>query len=185
MCLTFWFKNKELTLVAPPESDTFYCTSVLRTHGWWIVNTVSNKAWPFSLFFNRNSAPEIVVTREGLPRQPLSVPATGASSSMLVHPATAPGPPPVPPNCTGSGSSPAHGRRPTNRIEDRINRARARVWQTGQSTQSSISPGSGAGNMNSRYGHSNNSLWFSLSLLMPPLKKAKQATPDNVFVFLW
>ena len=120
----------------------------------------------FTLFFNRNSAPEIVVTREGLPRQPLSVPATGTSSSMPVHPATAPGPPPIPPNCTGSGSSPAHGRRPTNRIEDRINRARARVWQTGQSTQSSIGPGAGAGNMNTRYGHSNNFLWFSSSLVM-------------------
>ena len=57
------------------------------------------------IFRYRNSAPEIVVTREGLPRQPLSVPT-------------------VPSGSPGHRASASR----SNRIEERINRARARVW---------------------------------------------------------
>ena len=56
-------------------------------------------------YSDRNSAPEIVVTREGLPRQPLSVPT-------------------VPSGSPGHRASASR----SNRIEERINRARARVW---------------------------------------------------------
>ena len=75
------------------------------------------------LFSPRNSAPEIVVTREALPRQPMSVPAV-TKAGGAGYPRG--GLPLADPPLAGQTGSRAAA---TGRIEERINRARHKMWQ--------------------------------------------------------